>query len=166
MSDLAAQFLTFAEKQGTTVPLMIGHRLMGSSLLLTGHLAEGRTHFDIALALYDPASIVRWRRDLAKTVRYSLSYRSWAMWFLGYPEAALGRRGCAQLCARDGAGPDFNTHCIHRIIAQFSAEITRQQPQKPKNLSLANEKGSMFWKARECRCRVGFCPDQQGFRRS
>ena len=29
MRELAAQFLTLAEKQGTTVPLMIGHRLMG-----------------------------------------------------------------------------------------------------------------------------------------
>jgi hypothetical protein len=27
--DLAAHFLALAEKQGTTVPLMIGHRVMG-----------------------------------------------------------------------------------------------------------------------------------------
>ena len=37
-----------------TVPLMIGHRLMGPSLLFTGNLAESRTHLDRALALYDP----------------------------------------------------------------------------------------------------------------
>ena len=37
MRELAAQFLTLAEKQGaTTGPLMIGHRLMGNSLFLTG----------------------------------------------------------------------------------------------------------------------------------
>jgi hypothetical protein len=30
--ELAAQFLALAEKQGATVPLMIGHRLMGNSL--------------------------------------------------------------------------------------------------------------------------------------
>jgi hypothetical protein len=30
--ELAAQFLTLAEKQGATVPLMIGHGLMGTSL--------------------------------------------------------------------------------------------------------------------------------------
>ena len=35
-------------------------------------------------------SIVRWRRDLAKTLGVSiLSYRSLALWLLGYPEAAL-----------------------------------------------------------------------------
>ena len=54
MRELAAQFLTLAEKQGTTVPLMIGHRLMGISLMFTGDLAEGRAHYDQALALYDP----------------------------------------------------------------------------------------------------------------
>src|SRR5262249_18061533 len=34
--DLAVQFLALAEKQGTTVPLMVGHRLLGTSLLYTG----------------------------------------------------------------------------------------------------------------------------------
>ena len=53
--DLAAQFLALAEKQGATVPLMIGHRLMGISLLFTGDIAEGRAHLDRAIALYDPA---------------------------------------------------------------------------------------------------------------
>ena len=52
--ELAAQFLALAEKQGTTVPLMIGHRLMASSLMLTGDIAEGRAHYDQAIALYDP----------------------------------------------------------------------------------------------------------------
>jgi predicted DNA-binding transcriptional regulator AlpA len=37
--DLAAQFLALAEKRRATVPLMIGHRLMGTSLLFTGDIA-------------------------------------------------------------------------------------------------------------------------------
>ena len=32
MRNLGAQFLALAEKQGATVPLMIGHRMMGMSL--------------------------------------------------------------------------------------------------------------------------------------
>ena len=56
LRELAAQFLALAEKQGATVPLMIGHRLMGNSLLLTGDIAQGRAHYDQALALYDPAA--------------------------------------------------------------------------------------------------------------
>src|SRR5215470_16340865 len=36
--DLAAQFLALAEKQGATVLRVTGHRLMGTSLLVTGVL--------------------------------------------------------------------------------------------------------------------------------
>ena len=54
-NPLAAQFLSLAEKQGATVPLMVGHELMGSSLLITGEIAEGRAYLDREIALYDPA---------------------------------------------------------------------------------------------------------------
>ena len=87
--DLAAQFMELAEKQRATVPLMVGHRLTGISLLFTGCLAEGRAHLDQAMALYNPAE----HRPLAmrfgqSTAVSSLSFRSWALWILGYPEAA------------------------------------------------------------------------------
>ena len=55
MRELAAQFLARAEKQGATAPLMIGHRLLGISLLCTGNIVQGKAHFDRAIALYDPA---------------------------------------------------------------------------------------------------------------
>ena len=90
MRELAAQFLTLAEKQGTTAPLMMGHRFMGISLLYTGDIAEGRTHIEKAIALYDAAE----HRPLATRFGldarvHALSYRSWALWMLGYPDAAL-----------------------------------------------------------------------------
>ena len=53
--ELASQFLALAEKQRTTAPLMIGHRLKGVSLTSTGCFAQGQAHFDRALALYDAA---------------------------------------------------------------------------------------------------------------
>jgi hypothetical protein len=52
--DVAARFLVLAEKQAATVPRMIGHRLMGPSLLFTGDFTESRAHLDCAFALYDP----------------------------------------------------------------------------------------------------------------
>src|SRR5262249_40277785 len=56
LRELAKQFLELAEKQAATVPLMIGHRLMGMSFLCTGDISDGRTHYDRALALYDPTT--------------------------------------------------------------------------------------------------------------
>jgi predicted ATPase len=87
---LAAHFLALADQQRARVPLMIGHRLMGNSLLYCGDAAKARTHFDQALALYDPDK----HGPLAMQFGYdvevaTLSYRGLALWVLGYPDAAL-----------------------------------------------------------------------------
>src|SRR6476661_4211704 len=51
MRDLATQFLALAEKQRASVPLMVGHRLTGVSLIVTGDIARDRGHLDRAIAL-------------------------------------------------------------------------------------------------------------------
>jgi hypothetical protein len=50
---LAKKFLALAEKKGMADPLMIGHWLMGVSLVATGNITEGRAHLDRAFALYN-----------------------------------------------------------------------------------------------------------------
>ncbi len=88
--DLAAQFLALAEKQRATVPIMIGHRIMGISSLFTGDVAVARAHLDQAIALYDPAEHRPLATRFGVDSRVSiLSFRSLALWLLGYPEAAL-----------------------------------------------------------------------------
>ena len=52
--ELARQFMTLAGKQRTIVPLMIGHRLMGTSLLCTGDVPEARAHYNKSITLYNP----------------------------------------------------------------------------------------------------------------
>jgi class 3 adenylate cyclase len=49
--DLAAHFLTLAEKQGATVPLMVGHRNMGASLFYAGDIAQRGASFWKAAAM-------------------------------------------------------------------------------------------------------------------
>jgi hypothetical protein len=90
LRDFATHILALAEKQRATVPLMIGHRVMGTSLTCVGAFAESRAHYDQAIALYDPAEhrplATRFGQDVGMTI---LSFRSLALWLLGYPEAAL-----------------------------------------------------------------------------
>ena len=99
---LSAQFLTLAEKQGATVPLMIAHRLMGTSLMCTGDIAEGRAHYDEALLLYEPAEhhslATRFGQDARVT---ALGFRARSLWLLGYPEAALADADHALRNARE-----------------------------------------------------------------
>ena len=85
MRRIAEQFLRLAEKQEATVPRMIGHRVMGMTELHTGDIAQGRAHYDQALALGDQLTI---RLPISERV-LTLCLRSFALWLLGYPEAAL-----------------------------------------------------------------------------
>ena len=92
--DLAAQFLALAERQRATVPLMIvGHRIMGQTLLLAGEIPEGRGHLDQAIALYDPAEhrplATRFGQD-TRSVNFVLSI-IWHLWTALYPDGRAQR---------------------------------------------------------------------------
>jgi hypothetical protein len=92
--DLAAQFLTLAKKQKDTVPLMVGYRVMGSSLLFSGDVAEGRTHLNRAVALYNADIHRPLASRFGQDIRViALIYRALALWFLGFPDAALTDAG-------------------------------------------------------------------------
>ena len=116
MRTLAREFLARAKKQGAIVPLMIGHRLMGNSLLFTGEIVEGRAHFDQALALYDHAQhrplAMRFGQDVRVAI---LSFRSRALCVLGYPEAALAD---ASHAIKDARGLDKYAKIYRELIEQ------------------------------------------------
>ena len=160
MRELAAQFLALAEKQRATIPLMIGHRVMGISLLFTGDIAEGTAHLDQARSHFTILpSIVRWRRDLAKTSGVSvLSYRSWALWMLGYPEAALADADQALRDAREiGQAADADVCAIsHASITHYPLRKLRGSKRAADELvALADEKGAFVLEgARNVDCKA------------
>ena len=150
MRELAAHFLALAEKQGSTVPLMVGHRNMGVSLLHTGDIEEALMHIDQAIALYDPAEhrqlATRFGQDIGVAL---LFYRSLARWPLGYPEAALADANraikdarvigqAATLMAALTLTSLTHIHCGRYAIAELQLDEV---------IGLAEEKGALFWKA-------------------
>jgi hypothetical protein len=100
-SALARQFLALAEQQGATAPIMIGHRLLGNTLLAIGDPSEALSHLDRAWALYDPAAhrplTTRFGHDVGVA---TLTFRPLALWMLGYPKTALGETERAITAAR------------------------------------------------------------------
>ena len=148
--DLAAQFLALAEKQEATVPLMIGHRLMGTSLLFTGDITQGRAHYDQALALYDPnehrALAARFGQDVRVAI---LSYRSLALWLLGYPEVALADLSRAINDAREiGQAATLMYALGHApLTLLLSGNYTAAATDIEEVIALADEKGAFLWKA-------------------
>jgi len=147
--ELATQFLVLAEKQRAPVPLMIGHRLLGTSLMFTGNIVQSRIHYDQAIALYDPAEhrplATRFSQDVGVTI---LSLRPLALWLLGYPDAAcrdtehalknagdIGQAGTLMFALTNATLTHI--HCRGFAAANAAAdELT----------ALAGEKGALYWK--------------------
>jgi class 3 adenylate cyclase/predicted ATPase len=148
--ELASQFAALADKQPEVAPVMIGRRLMGTSLMLTGKIARARAHFDEAFTYYDPAKhqplAMRFGQDVGSSI---FVYRALAQWMLGYPDRALADVDHALANARESghAGTlmygQFHTALTNILCAEYQAaaqqadDVTR----------LADEKGAALWKA-------------------
>ena len=147
--ELAAQFLTLAEKQGTTVPLMIGHRLKGATAMWTGNFAEGRAHLGRAIALYDPVEhrvlATRFGQDIRGAI---LFWRSPGLWMFGYPDAALAD---AHQALKDARAIGHAATLMFALAAGsfthiLSGNYAIAKMQSDEVIELADEKGTLAWK--------------------
>jgi predicted ATPase len=150
MRERAAQLLTRAEKHGETVQLMVAHRAMGLALTATGNIAKGRAHLDQAMALYKPTV----HRPLATRLGVDvgvaiLSFRSLALWVLGYPDRALSDTEHALRLAREiGQAPTLMYALAYRaplltLLGNYVAALALASDLN----ALAEEKGSLYWQA-------------------
>ena len=149
LRELASQFLDLAEKQTATGPLMVAHRLMGSSLITTGDIVGGRTHLDKAIALYDRAEhsplATRFGQDVGVVI---LSWRSWTVWVLGYPEAALADAEHAVKNAREiGHAPTLMYALYYAPWTSIHlGDYAEANARAEELIALVDQKGATFWK--------------------
>ena len=150
MHELAAQFLALAEKQGATAPLMIGHRLMGTTLLQTGDIADALVHLDRAIALYDPAAhralATRFGQDVKVVI---LCWRALALWLLGYPEAArVDADETLKIACEIGQAATLMYALQATSLTHIQCGNWAEANERVDELvALADEKGALFWKA-------------------
>ena len=148
MCERAVQFLLLAEKQGAIMPLMMGNRIMGVSLMWTGDIAEGRVHFDRAIALYDHAGRPLATRAGKDYWVYTLTDRSIALWILGYPDAALADalRAVKEARVSGRAVLAYALNFTSRVLF-YCGNYAAANAQVDEAIAWADEKGSVFWKA-------------------
>jgi tetratricopeptide (TPR) repeat protein len=150
MRELAVQFVALADKQRATGPLMMGHRLVGLSLLHTGEIVEAKTHLDRAIALYNAAEhrhlATRFGQDVGAA---TLSWKSLASWLLGLPGAALADSENALKVARE-----IGHSATLMYVLNFSAwthilcgKHTRAEVLADEFSALKDQTGSVFWGA-------------------
>jgi predicted ATPase len=149
LRDLAEQFLVLAEKKGAALPLMVGHRIMGVSLLVvTSNLVESRDHFDRAIALYDPvqhrALAARFGHDIGAAI---LAFRSLAQWLLGYGEGAAANADQALEHGRNSGQVGtlmyvlFFISPLHLLMDNYATAVAQAQ----ELLALAEDKRASLW---------------------
>ncbi len=150
MRELAARYLALGEKQKARVARMIGHRIMATSLLCTGDIAQARAHQDKGIALYDPAEhrpmAARFGQD-ARVVM--LFYRAIASWLLGYPGAAFAdvNQGFDDARAIGQAGT-LMFALLHGSLAYIlCGDYAAAKAAADELAALADDKGAAFWKA-------------------
>ena len=148
--DLAAQFLTLAEKKNATVPVLVAHRIMGHSLITTGELKNAKAHYDQGIALYNPDEHQSLTTRFGQDSRVSiLCWRSLASWLLGYAEAALrDARDAVNYGRETGQAASlmmalYLTAIVHILCGKYSAATAEAH----ELFGLGQEKGAEMWKA-------------------
>jgi predicted ATPase len=121
-----------------------------NALALTGDPVGGKEHYDRALAIYDPAEhrpiTTRSGRDVGVTL---LSFRSGCVWQLGYPAASLNDAERAVKNARETGQVTTLMYALSWAAVDHirCGDYTVANTQVVELLTLADERGSPFWKA-------------------
>jgi predicted ATPase len=103
---LAQQLFGLSQRQHDPDLLLEAHIALGMTLFQLGELASAREHLEHGMALYNPQQhrthAFLYGQDPGV---FCLSYGSWVLWFLGYPDQALERVRTALTLAREGSHP-------------------------------------------------------------
>ena len=154
--NLAAQFLELAVKQRASGPVMVGHRLLGTSLSFAGDFLRARAHFDQAIELYDAVEhrplATRFGQDLGVVI---LTFRSWAVWCLGYPDSARIDLERSIRHAREigQAAALMYALAIASFVNLYVGDTVTEIPLLDELAGLAEERGAMHWRVNEKCCR-------------
>ena len=148
---IALRSLAVGERSNDSFQRMGGYAMMGESLYFSGDFFEARRHLDKAVELYRPDEH---RRDLAQHLGQdfrclAMTYRSWALFKLGYLDAANADARQVLADAREIGHTPTTLFALHgyawfHIIALNPAEALAASEEM---LTLAHTKSAAFWKA-------------------
>src|SRR5262249_39016440 len=146
--ERAQQFLALAEMQPASAPRLIGQRMVGAGLLLTGDFRHARPHLEMAASLYRAEEhrefAFRYGQDIGAT---ALCYLSWALWHEGYPDRAARTAHRAILHARE-LGHAYTlayTLFYTAISALLSRDVRRVERLADENATISREHGFPLW---------------------
>jgi class 3 adenylate cyclase/tetratricopeptide (TPR) repeat protein len=147
--ELAEQMLRLAQSAQDRYLLLMAYARLGIPLYLLGELTSARTHSEQAMALYDPQTHPRSTISTHDPRVDCLSYASWTLWQLGYPEQAL-RRSQEALALAEGLSRPFSLAVALGFAARFhvlrrEGQVARERAEAV--MTLSTEQGFPYWLA-------------------
>ncbi|MBV8506350.1 MAG: tetratricopeptide repeat protein, partial [Alphaproteobacteria bacterium] len=146
----ATNFLSSAQSQPSSGPLLVGHRILAFSLIFSGDYHAALAHFETAASLYQPDehrdSAFHYGQDIGVIAFVQLS---WALWHRGYPDQSARAADRALAYSRELG----HAHTLSRALyyagtaAVFARDVATACACSNDCMALASEHGFPQWAA-------------------
>jgi predicted ATPase len=160
----AANFLSVAQSQPSSGPLLIGHRILAHSLMYSGDYRAALAHFETAVSLYRPEehrdAAFRYGTDMGVS---AFVYLSLALWHRGYPDQSARAADRALAYSRELGHAHTLAHALGLagMAAVFARDVATVYTRSNDCVALATEHGFAHWAALG-RVLLGWADAQQG----
>jgi len=146
----ATTFLSSAQSQPASGPILVGHRALALSLITSGDHPAALAHFETAASLYRPEehhdSAFHYGQDIGVSAFVQLS---WALWHRGYPDQSARAADRALALSRQlGHAHTLATAFGHAArAAVFARDVAAADACSNESIGLASEHGFAQWAA-------------------
>src|SRR5215472_6512714 len=148
--ERATNFLSVAQSQPSSGPLLIGHRILALSLMLSGDYHAALAHVETAVSLYRPDehrdSALHYGQDIGVTAFVQLS---WALWHCGHPDQSARAADRALALSRQLGHAHTLAHAFWHagMAAVFARDVATVYAYGNNCVAVASEHGFALWAA-------------------
>jgi predicted ATPase len=146
----ATNFLSFAQSQPSSGPLLVGHRTLAVSLIYSGDYPAALAHVETAASLYRPDehrdSAFHYGQDIGVSAFVHLSL---AFWHRGYPDRSARAADRPLAYSRDLGHAHTLAHALYHagVPAVFARDVATVYARSNDCVTLASEHGFTLWAA-------------------
>jgi predicted ATPase/class 3 adenylate cyclase/energy-coupling factor transporter ATP-binding protein EcfA2 len=146
----ATNFLSVAQSQPSSDPLLVGHRILAYSLMYSGDYRAALAHFETAVSLHRPDehrdSAFRYGQDIGVSAFVQLSV---ALWHRGYPDQSARAADRALAYSRQLGHAHTLAHALPFAgkAAVLARDVATVHAHGDDCVALASEHGFALWAA-------------------
>jgi predicted ATPase len=146
----ASNFLSIAQSQPSSGPLLVGHRILAFSLNFSGDYRAALAHAETAASLHRPDehrdSAFRFGQDIGVSAFVCLA---WALWHRGYPDQSARAADRALAYSRQLGHAHTLAYALGfaGMAAVFARDVATARAHSNDCVALASEHGFAHWAA-------------------